>query len=729
MNAPIVRVALDVPLARGFDYLAPDARPDDIGRRVRVPFGRGEKIGVILDLPSASDLPLEKLKPVRAILRELPPLPADWLALAEFCSRYYQHPLGEVMALALPPALRRPGAAPRLPQLLQRGLFRITAAGRQALPQLPRRGVAARLLAALELNGPLTRRELGAVSASAAKQLPVLLDKDWLRFERETPDRAAAAGPELLAEQRQAVVAVSAAAGGFAPFLLHGVTGSGKTEVYLRLVAQALESGGQALLLVPEIALTPQFEARVRSRFPGARLVSLHSSLAQGARAAGFIEAWQGEADIVLGTRLAVFTPLPRLALIVVDEEHDASFKQQEGMRYSARDVAVWRAKQRGIPIVLGSATPSLESWAAAQAGRYRLLTLTARAVAAAMPEVRCVDTRREKLQDGISEHLLRAIAARLERGEQSLIFLNRRGYAPVLACPACGWVSRCPGCAANLVLHLADRCLRCHHCGREARIPSACPTCGNQDIHPFGRGTQRLEEALAARFPHARILRVDRDSTQTQARWHGVLDAIHKGEADILVGTQMLAKGHDFPRLTLVGALNADAALFAADFRAAERLFAQLMQVSGRSGRAELPGDVLVQTQYPEHPLYQALAKHDFAAFAATQLAERERAGFPPFTHQAMLRAEAPELKQALAFLEKAAELGAELSAGEVACYDAVPMRLHRLAHRERAQLLIESRHRPALQTCLAVWLAAVRELKMPKDLRWHIDVDPLEF
>ncbi|MCL4724750.1 MAG: primosomal protein N', partial [Rhodocyclaceae bacterium] len=544
MTSPVLRVALDVPLPRGFDYLAPGAQESDVGRRVCVPFGRGEKIGVILEMLAASELPPEKLKPVRDILRDMPPLPPDWLALADFCSGYYQHPVGEVMALALPPALRRRNVLPRLPD---RNLFRITEEGRRALPSLMQRSIAARLLAALESNGAMTRDELRAISAAAAKQLPDLLEKGWLQAEREGRNRKAAVGPELLEEQRRAVDFVTQGFGRFAPYLLHGVTGSGKTEVYLRLIAGALERGGQALLLVPEIALTPQLEERVSNRFPGARLVSLHSSMAEGARAAGFLQALSGEADIVLGTRLSVFTPLPRLALIVVDEEHDPSFKQQEGMRYSARDVAVWRAKQRGVPVVLGSATPSLETWAAAQSGRYTLLELTARAVAEAMPEVRCVDTRREKLQDGMSEHLLRAIAARLERGEQSLVFLNRRGYAPVLACPSCGWVSRCPGCAANLVVHLADKRLRCHHCGREERIPVACPTCGNQDIHPFGRGTQRLEEALAARFPQARILRVDRDNTKSQSRWHAVLEAIHKGEADILVGTQMLAKGHDF--------------------------------------------------------------------------------------------------------------------------------------------------------------------------------------
>ncbi|MBI4990269.1 MAG: primosomal protein N' [Rhodocyclales bacterium] len=726
MSSPIVRVALDVPLPRGFDYLAPDATVDDVGRRACVPFGRGEKIGVILEVLAASDLPPEKLKPVRAILRDAPPFPPDWLALADFCSRYYLHPIGEVVALALPPALRRRDALPRMPD---REIFRITEEGRCALPQLAQRSIAARLLAALELNGVMSRRELRAVSASALKQLPDLLEKGWLAAAVEVPNRKAAAGHDLLEEQRVAVGSVAQAFGRFASFLLHGVTGSGKTEVYLRLVEQALERGGQALLLVPEIALTPQLEARVSNRFPGARLVSLHSSLADGARAAGFLQAMSGEADIVLGTRLSVFTPLPRLALIVVDEEHDPSFKQQEGMRYSARDVAVWRAKQRGVPIVLGSATPSLETWAAAQSGRYRLLELTSRAVAEAMPEVRCVDIRREKLQDGMSEHLLRALTTRLERGEQSLIFLNRRGYAPVLACPSCGWVSRCTGCAANMVVHLADRRLRCHHCGREERIPVACPTCGNQDIHPFGRGTQRLEETLAVRFPQARIVRVDRDSAKHPKQWHALLDAIHAGRADILVGTQMLAKGHDFPLLTLVGVLNADAALFAADFRAPERLFSQLMQVGGRSGRAALPGEVLIQTQYPDHSLYRALAAHDYAAFAAAQLAERERAGFPPYTHQAMLRAEAPELAQALAFLKSAGALGGALSQGEASLYDAVPMRLHRLAHLERAQLLAESRSRPALQAFLAQWLAAIRELKTPKALRWHIDVDPLEF
>jgi primosomal protein N' (replication factor Y) len=449
--------------------------------------------------------------------------------------------------------------------------------------------------------------------------------------------------------------------------------------------------------------------------------------VADAARARAFLAALEGRADIVLGTRLSVFMPMPALRLIVVDEEHDASFKQQEGLRYSARDLAIYRARADNIPIVLGSATPSLETFHHATSERYTKLDLPLRAVATTMPSVAVVDTRKQKLQDGLSQELLAAVSERLQRGEQSLLFLNRRGYAPVLACPACGWISHCRRCAANLVVHLADRRLRCHHCGLETQIPNTCPDCGNLDIQPFGRGTQRLEAKLAEYFPTARILRIDRDSADSPQKWQALLAAIHAGEADILVGTQMLAKGHDFPKLTLVGVVGADAALFAADFRAPERLFAQLMQVGGRSGRAALPGEVLIQTEYPDHPLYQALIAHDYAAFAREQLAEREVAGFPPFAFQAMLRADAPELKQALAFLHDAVLSAPTFS--EVLLYDPMPMRLARLKNRERAQLLVESRSRPALQAFLAEWMQRLYVLTTPRELRWHLDVDPLEF
>ena len=667
----IARVALDVPLHRFFDYLIPVGEllsAADIGCRVRVPFGRRSRIGVIVEVLAESDHPLAQLKPVEEILRDLPPLPADWFRLAEFCAAYYQAPLGEVMLSTLPAGLRR-------------------------------------------IDPPKAR---------ADKRLPAL-----------APAQLA---PELTVEQQQALAAITGAGPGFNAYLLHGVTGSGKTEVYLRLVERALAAGQQTLLLVPEINLTPQLESRVAARFPEAGLVSLHSELTEAARSRNWRAALEGRARIILGTRLAVFTPLPELGLIVVDEEHDSSFKQQDGMRYSARDVAVFRARERDIPIVLGSATPSLESWANATdsrtRGRYTLLTLHDRAVEnARLPVVQRIDTRREKLQDGLSGALLLAIEKRLARGEQSLVFLNRRGYAPVLACAACGWVSRCTRCAANLVLHLADGRLRCHHCGFESRVPKNCPTCGNQDIHPFGRGTQRLEEVLAARFPQARILRVDRDSAKSRKQWEALVEKIHGGEADILVGTQMLAKGHDFPKLTLVGAIGPDAALFAADWRAAERLFAQLMQVAGRAGRAELPGEVLIQTQFPDHPLYAALVRHDYPAFAAAQLKEREQAGFPPYAYQAMLRAEAPQMADALAFLAAARAWPSAETHADVMLYDPVPMRLARRANFERGQLLVESPSRRALQAFLTAWLVAIDAIKAPSRLRWHLEVDPLEF
>ena len=684
----ILQIALDVPLPRLFDYRLTGESPGSlIGRLVKVPFGQGVKFGVVVNEAATSDHPDAKLKSAE-LIDNLPALPTDWLALCQFCARYYHYPLGQVMAFALPPLLRK-GKNPRA-----------------------------------------LKPKVGAGETALSSNTP-------------TPDQAAAIDAIL-------------GAAGFQTFLLHGVTGSGKTEVYLRAIAAVLERGGQALMLVPEIALTPQLESRVSARFPDAHVVSAHSGVADATRARAFLAALEGRAAIVLGTRLSVFMPLPRLQLIVVDEEHDASFKQQDGLRYSARDVAIFRARQRDIPIVLGSATPSLETFHHASCGRYRKLDLPLRAVAAAMPTVATIDTRKQKLQDGLSAEMISAIHERLQSGEQSLIFLNRRGYAPVLACPACGWISHCRRCAANMVLHLADRrekragppqalfapsgggasgarpsggALICHHCGLEVSIPHACPDCGNLDLQPFGRGTQRLEAALTERFPAARILRIDRDSASSPRKWQTLLATIHAGGADILVGTQMLAKGHDFPKLTLVGVVGADAALFAVDFRAPERLFAQLMQVGGRSGRAHLPGAVLIQTEYPDHPLYRALIGHDYAAFANEQLAERQAAGFPPFAFQAMLRAEAPEIAQALEFLGAAVGSAEALGAPDIMLYDPVPMRLARLKNRERAQLLVESRSRPALQSFLADWMPRLHALKTPRELRWHLDVDPQEF
>ncbi|HET7400817.1 MAG TPA: primosomal protein N', partial [Usitatibacter sp.] len=516
-------------------------------------------------------------------------------------------------------------------------------------------------------------------------------------------------------------------AGRFHPVLLQGVTGSGKTEVYLHVMADALARGRQALMLVPEIGLTPQLEAHVRTRFPDATVIAAHSHLGQGERASAWLAAQSGAAHIVLGTRLAVLMPFHDLGLIVVDEEHDPSYKQQEGVRYSARDVAVRRAQRLGVPVVLGSATPSLESLWNAQEGRYRHIRLAARAVAgAALPAVRTVDTRADVPHDGLTQALLAALRARLSRGEQSLVFLNRRGFSPVLFCRTCNWHSTCPRCSANLVLHRRQGELRCHHCGRQERVPVQCPSCGGRDLAPIGHGTQRLEEALATALPGARIVRVDRDSTARKGSLRDVLERVRTGDIDVLVGTQMLAKGHDYPRLTLVGVVDADAALFSADFRAAERLFAQLMQVSGRAGRAALPGEVIIQTDFPTHPLYAAVARHDFDQFAADALEDRRIAGFPPFAYLALLRAESKNAGEALHFLATAARDGRRF-ADEVEIFDPVPATLERKAGFERAQLLLRSRTRASLQAFLRQWREAL-EGRGERRVRWTLDVDPQE-
>jgi len=721
----ILKVALDLSLPQLFDYLAEDAQSTDVGLRVLVPFGRGRRLGVILAVDAHSDIPAERLRCAEAILRDEPRVPAEVLRLARFCSGYYHHPIGEVVALALPPALKSASRTPS-PQAVR--AYRITEAGRHAIESAPRHSRRRRLLEALA-PGVAARAALAGLVSRAAQALAALEAEGAIEpAPLPRPAGAQALGVRLNAEQHEAVTAVEGAFGRFAPFLLFGVTGSGKTEVYLELIRRALEARRQSLVLVPEIGLTPQLLERIAARFPGAALVSLNSALPEGERLRAHLRALSGEADIVLGTRLAVFTPIERLGLIIVDEEHDPSFKQQEGVRYSARDLAIMRARQRGVPIVLGSATPSLESFHNATSGRYRLLRLERRARESALPIVRCVDTRRMSLEDGLSAPLVEAIAGRLARGEQSLVFLNRRGYAPVLSCPACGWVSRCRDCSANLVVHLAERALRCHHCGHGEALPRACPECGNQDLRAIGRGTQRLEEALAARFPGARIARADRDSVRSIRQWRKLLADIRSGQTELLVGTQMLAKGHDFPKLTLVGVVNADASLFAADFRAPERLFAQLMQVAGRSGRAALPGEVLVQTEFPDHPLFCALEAHDYQRFARSQLEERRQAGFPPWRFQALLRARSRVLDQAIEFLATAARAAAPF-AYEVALYDPVPMRLARKAGWERAQLLVESARRPSLQQFLDRWVPGLYALRHPTELRWHLDVDPIEF
>ncbi|MGE8568974.1 MAG: primosomal protein N' [Achromobacter sp.] len=680
-----VRVALDVPLPGPFDYRS-DA-PVAVGLRVIVPFGRRKMVGVVVENPAEPSYDPKQIRPIEQVLDDLPPFDEDWLRMARFAADYYQRPLGEVMLPTLPPPLRKPTAYQ----------------GKRSA------------------GGPVARldnRKRKPVRAPAKADQP----------------------PDLNDAQCAAVDAIGALTG-FKPVLLHGVTGSGKTEVYLRAAEKVLGQGRQVLLMVPEINLTPQLEAALRARLEALvgpdGLAVMHSGLSDGERLQAWARAQRGEARMLLGTRMSIFAPLSKLGLIVVDEEHDASYKQQDGLRYSARDLAVWRAHDLDIPVVLGSATPSLETWQHAERGRYLRLTLPGRARSSTLPSMRLVDTRRLQMKHGMSPHLLEAIGQRLERKEQSLIFLNRRGYSPVLHCQSCAWVSNCPRCTAFTVLHRTDgrgHRLQCHHCGYQAPVPRACPECGDQDLAPMGRGTQRIEEHLAELFPGARILRIDADSTRKKGSAEALFASVHAGEVDILVGTQMVAKGHDFARLGLVGVLNSDSMLFAHDFRAPERLFAQLMQVAGRAGRHQGNGEVLIQTGYPEQPVYQALLRHDYAGFARHALHERESTGLPPFVYQALLTAEARELKVAQAFLERARVLPEGEWAADfpgldaIMLYDPVPLRVVRVANIERAQLLVESSSRPALQAFLTSWSHHLPYIANEARVRWQLEVDPLE-
>ncbi len=743
----VVRVALDTPADDVFDYLAPpEVQPGDL---VTVPFGRRLLVGVAVMRATRSDVPPERLRPVAQRLDWLPPLGAHWIALARFAALYYHRCLGEVMLPALPPGLREAESWPRLALRARSEHYRVVPGQAAALlAAVPAR---ARTVLALAQALAAAGEQGAAVSAAAARtlcsaapaRLAEWLAAGWIGAEAAdqpllavAPDAAPSAAPPLHEEQRAAVEAIGQARG-FAPFLLHGVTGSGKTEVYLHAMAEVLarDPRAQVLMLVPEINLTPQLQGRIAARFPHLPLAVLHSGLADQERTLQWLAAHRGEARIVLGTRMAVMASLPHLALVVVDEEHDTSYKQQEGLRYSARDLSVWRAKQLGIPVVLGSATPSMESWWRAEQGAYRKLVLRERAQAdAALPTVRLVDLNQERqrqraLYEGLSVPLLSAIEARLARGEQSLLFLNRRGYAPVLACGSCGWLSGCPRCSAYLVLHRPERRLRCHHCGLEAPVPHHCPDCGDVDIAPLGRGTQRIEEALAARFPQARIARIDADSTRRKGSAQAMFDEVHAGEVDILVGTQMVAKGHDFQRVTLVGIVHPDAAMFSHDFRAAEHLFASLMQVAGRAGRAGLAGEVLIQTRYPDASALQALVRHDYDGFAAAQLRERRQAGLPPFAYQVLVTAEHAQLERALAFLQSARDRAdAGRMAPEVQLHDPVPMSMVRVANRERAQMLVESTSRAALQRFVSEWVRTFGDaLADAKGVRWQLEIDPL--
>ena len=670
--------------------------PATVGQLVRVPFGNREVLGVVWGVQSTAPqtLSTHTLRQVIAVLEAVAPLSAHWLQLVQFTAQYYQRSLGEVAMAALPPQLR-----------------------------------------------DLT---------------PVQLAR---RFKKQVtpPETLATAlqSPWPLSEQQAEVLSQMAEASG--PFLLHGATGSGKTEVYLQAVARCLaeDPNAQALMMVPEINLTPQLEARVKARFGDAGVVSMHSGMTGPQRLKSWLAAHQGSARIVLGTRMSIFASMPHLKWIVVDEEHDASYKQQEGARYSARDLAIYRARLEGAKVILGSATPSLESWhhsrPSAEGGRYLRLPMPARIGAGQLPFVRRVDMNHQPRKTVLSAPLMAAIQERVAKGEQSMLLLNRRGYAPVLHCADCGWKSECSHCSAFRVFHKIDRTLRCHHCGFTERVPRACPACGNADIAPMGRGTEQLEEHLAELLVDVKrpngdpvtVMRIDADSTKLKGSLEAQLAGVHSGEVDVLVGTQMIAKGHDFRRITLVAAINPDGALFSSDFRAPERLFALLMQAGGRAGRdaeQSASSEMWVQTFHPSHPLFEALKKHDYPAFAEQQLKERLEAGLPPSTFQALLRSDARAQSVAQAFLNHAnAQLQSLEGLGtqdasalaEVSVYPPVPMSIQRVANVERAQMLIESASRKALHRVLELLqeqLHASRSLPEHKGLiRWLVDVDPL--
>ena len=729
--APILRVALDAPLRRLFDYRAPPGiDPETLipGQRIEVPFGRRRLVGVLVEVAARSEVPEAKLKSALAILDRDPPLDATTFALVCFAADYYHHPIGEVFAAALPLLLRdgRPLQATEL-------RWRLTAAGVAAVAAPPRLGPRQRaLLAALASVDTLGASDLNAIGGTVREALRGFLARGWvesIELEPEplpAPQGPPARGHALSNAQRLALEQIRAVLGSFVPFLLHGVTGSGKTEVYLRAIECALERGEQALVLVPEIALTPQAVARFRARFT-VPLAVLHSGLTDGERLTMWRAARSGAAPVVIGTRSAIFVPLARPGIIVIDEEHDASYKQQEGFRYSARDLALYRARAHGIPVVLGSATPALETLQNAIAGRYRRLELPERAGNALPPPMALVDLRMHEARHGMATPSVLAIERHLAAGGQVLLYLNRRGFAPSLYCPSCSWAAPCHECDARLTVHLKSHKLICHHCGAQQAVPFACPQCANE-LKPVGQGTERIEDALDEFFPGVPVVRIDRDTITNRGQIEAALKRVHGGEARILVGTQMLTKGHDFPDVTLVVVLNADQGLFGTDFRASERLAQSIVQVAGRAGRASRPGEVLIQTACPSHPLLQRLLAGGYADFATGALEERAAAHWPPFSRLAVLRAEAGNRDTALAFLSAARSAASALGRSHVKLLGPAAAAMERRAGRYRAQLLLEARERGALQQLLGEWLPLIEALPDTRRVRWSIDVDPLE-
>jgi primosomal protein N' (replication factor Y) len=728
LNKPILRIAVPSPLYRSFDYLVPagiDTSTLQPGVRVRIPFGRRSVIGLLLETCDDSRIEAGKLRQANAVLDTEPVITADVLAMVQWASAYYHHPIGEALAAALPVLLRQ-GQPPDGAVAI---VWRLTAAGTATdLQSVARATRQAAVLSRLQAYpAGLAREELEVPAAV----LQTLSDKGWIERCSTQPEpphsERREPGHQLNPAQQHACAAVHDQLGQFNSFLLEGVTGSGKTEVYLTLIETVLARGEQALVLVPEIGLTPQLVERFRRRL-GVPLAVMHSGLGDRERLAAWQQARSGTAPIVIGTRSAIFTPLQRPGLLIVDEEHDASLKQQDGFRYSARDLAVWRARYLGVPVILGSATPSLESLYNVEQQRYTQLELPERTGSARLPDFEILNIREQPLEHGLSAPLMQRMRAHLDAAGQVLLFLNRRGFAPTLMCFDCDWVAECRRCDARMTWHQQDNRLHCHHCGSQRPVDTICPTCGGGELHPMGQGTERVEQALAEHFPDVERLRIDRDTTRRKGELSRLLARAESGEGRLLLGTQMLAKGHHFPNVTLVGILDADHGLFSTDFRASERMAQLIVQVAGRAGRHDRPGTVAIQTRHPDHPLLQLLARQGYPAFARAALVERKAAALPPLTAIALLRAEASTAGTAMQFLEQAHQSLAGIGLAGVEVWGPVPATMERRGGRYRAQLLLQSPQRGRLQLLLGQLALQLEQDRDSRRVRWSIDVDPVD-
>ncbi|MCG6900915.1 MAG: primosomal protein N' [Gammaproteobacteria bacterium] len=728
MNPLILQIAVPSPLHRRFDYLPPldvDVTVLQPGIRLRIPFGRRTTIGVLLAVSNESAIDSRKLKRSLEVLDDSPVISSDILDMVQWASDYYHYPVGEAFTAAMPALLRR-GQQPAGTETTG---WQLSVAGSAIdTTTLSHAARQAQVIALLRAHPQGLPRSAIDVPASV---LRTLADKGWIEncnLRHSGGDQTVLASAHTLnPDQQQAVDTIRARLDGFTPFLLAGVTGSGKTEVYLELIATTLARQQQALLLVPEIGLTPQLLARFQRRFQ-VPLALLHSGLSDHERFTAWQQARRGEAPIIIGTRSAIFTPMARPGLIVVDEEHDASLKQQDGFRYSARDLAVWRARRLDIPVLLGSATPSLESLLNVEQGRYTQLELPERTGVAQQPAFHLLDVRKQPLQDGLSAPLLQRIRKHLDAGNQVLLFLNRRGYAPTLMCYDCDWVAECQRCDARMTWHQHDQRLHCHHCGSQRAVDSICPACHGSELHPQGQGTERVEQALREHFPDIRQVRIDRDTTRRKGELDRLLEQARNGEGRLLLGTQMLAKGHHFPNVTLVGILDADHGLFSTDFRASERMAQLIVQVAGRAGRHERPGEVIIQTCHPDHPLLQLLVKQGYPAFARAALAERRAAQMPPMSSMALLRAEASAADTAMEFLASVAKRIQAAGVRSVEVWGPVPATMERRAGRYRAQLMLQSGQRGELQRLLSGLVRQLETAKEARRVRWSVDVDPAD-